>query len=147
MVLTADTERRIFFEEALQSNPHLVQVGLGPWTHCDRENWLRELDTSECEWTVRIGQGITCPSNLEFRDSPDVPRAELTDWRLFLAADDEELPDALGLAALRDSGVRIGAQGAGVDAEVGQFPDEGVGNSLEDDSCERAVRIGSEFHL
>jgi hypothetical protein len=145
LILARDTQGRVFFQDAMQRGPHLIEVRLAARGHGDREYRLRKFNASESERSSRIGQRITGPRDLELGDRSDVSWPDLSDRRLLLAAHDEQLADALGLAALWDGDLRIGPQGARVDANIGQFPDEGIGDRLEHDCSEWSSGVGSEF--
>ena len=123
--------RRVLLEQALERGAHLVQVGLGLRLDGDRQRGLREVDRGQRRTASRAAKRVAGVGRRAWRPRRSRPPISPTgSWSL--PCSEQQLADALFLAALGVPHVIVGVDLAAEDAEVGQPADERVGRGLED---------------
>ncbi len=138
--LTAyDASRRLFLEHPLEGRAHLVQVRLR--LRLDRHLQRRHGEVERRQGVAVLPRGrqrVSRPGNGQLRDRPDLTGVELPDRFLVLAVEQEQLAQALVLAAGRVPGVSLALECPGEHAQEGQPADERVGRGLEDSRHQRS---------
>ena len=132
-------EGRILFGQLCQRDAHLLVAGLGLRLDGDADNGLGELHGLQNDGMILITQSITGGGVLQTNDSSNITCVAAVD---ILAVVGVHLQDAAHtlLAVLHgvvDSSTCLDL--TGVDAEVCQLTNEGVGSDLEGQSCEGSV--------
>ena len=141
LVGSLHAERRVLLPEPRQGRGELVLVPLRLRLDRVGKERLRHLDRGDRDGVVFRGERVAGRRVRELRDRADVARRHLGDGIVLLAAEREELADALlrRLRGVEDRGVRLHASGE--DAEHRDVTDVGVGHRLEHERGEGSVRI------
>src|SRR6201996_5623220 len=137
-----DPEGRVLLAQALEGVAHLLLVGFRFRLDRDRDHRLREFDRLERDRRVGGGQRVTGGGFFEADAGADVARVGLLDLLARVRVHHQQAADALGAPGFDVEHATAGLQFAGVDAEVGQFADVGVGHDLEGERRERAAVVG-----
>ena len=132
-------EGRILFGQLCQRDAHLLVAGLGLRLNGDADNRLGELHGLQNDGMILITQGITGGGVLQTNDSSNIACVAAVD---VLAVVGVHLQDAahtllVVLHGVVDSSTCLDL--TGIDAEVCQLTNEGVGSDLEGQSCEGSV--------
>ena len=140
-ILAPDVEGRVLVGELVQRRGELVQVGFARRLDGDRKGRRRELDRGVEDHSVLVRQGCVRRRGGQLGDRADVPGADYVRHLLLLAAEEEDLADALGLLLCRVVDRRVVVQRPRVDPDVAQLSDERVGERLEDERGQLVGRV------
>ena len=142
LLVGLDLEGRVLLGEAGERGAQLLLVGLRLRLDRDRDHRLGELDRLQLDRRVRGRQGVAGPGLLEADAGADVARVALLDLLAMVGVHHQQPSDPLRLAGRDVEHPSAGAELAGVDAEVGQLADVGVGHHLEGEGGEGSVVVG-----
>ena len=142
-----DASGRLLVRHSLEGRAHLVQVCLRLGLDRHLQGRRRELDRIEDERLVLAGQRVARLGDGQLGDRTDLAGLQLADRLLLLAVQEQQLADALLLAAGRVEDGRLAVERAGYDAQVRESADERIRRGLEDPNDERAGRIGRHLHV
>ncbi len=100
-------------------------------------------------WIGCVGGGerVAGDDLLDAHRRGDVAGVDLLDLLALVGVHHQDAPDALGAAAADVEHARAGLEFAGVDAEVGELADVGVGGDLEGERRERLGVVGVAHDL
>ena len=132
-------EGRILFGQLCQRDAHLLVAGLGLGLDSNADNGLGELHGLQNDGMILITQSVTGSGVLQTDNSSDITCVAAVD---ILAVVRMHLQDAahtllVVLHGVVDSSTCLDL--TGVDTEVCQLTNEGVGSDLESQSCEGSV--------
>ena len=129
-ILAANMERRVLVGELVERRRELVEIGFARWLdrYGKRRRW--ELDRVVKDDGILVAQ-------CRVRGG----RRELVGELLLLAAEIEDLADALGLLLCRVVDLGVAVERPGIDADVAQFPDERIRERLENEGRQLLARI------
>ncbi len=144
VLVAAHAQGGVLLGDAGEGATHLVQVGLALGVDGTAERWLRERDPRQRDGFLAGGQCIARAGLGQLGHRADVASHHLAHLLLTLASNQVQRPDALGAALVGVPGLRIGLEGAGVDAEVGEATNVGVGRSFEHQGDQTALGVGLE---
>src|SRR5438067_10937630 len=134
-------ERRVLVGELVERRRELVEIGFARWLdrYGKRRRW--ELDRVVKDDGILVAQCRVRGGRRELRDSADIAGAHLVGELLLLAAEIEDLADALGLLLCRVVDLGVAVERPGIDADVAQFPDERIRERLENEGRQLLARI------
>ncbi len=127
----SNQESRIFFVEPVERLGQLLLVGLGLGLDGDLDNRGREGHRFELNRMARIGQGVAGGCVLEADPGDDVTGEDRIDVLAMVRMHSQQAAEPLLLAG---GGIEDGVallEAAGVDPEIGELADMGVGHDLE----------------
>ena len=142
LLVALDAEGRVLLGEALKRGRQLLLVDLGLRLDRDGDHGLREDDLLERDRRVGGAEGVARRGLLEADPGEDVARVALVDLLAGVGMHHQQPADPLGPAGGDVEHPAAGAELAGVDAEIGELADEGVGHDLEGERRERGVVVG-----
>ena len=147
LLVGLDLEGRVLLGEAREARRELLLVGLGLGLDRDRDHRLGELDLLELDRRVGGAEGVAGGGLLEADAGDDVARVALLDLLAVVGVHHQQPPDALGAPGRGVEHAAARGELAGVDAEVGQLADVGVGHHLEGEGGEGGVVVGGALGL
>src|SRR5215218_200347 len=139
LFVRADLEGRVLLGQAAERDAHLLLVDLRLRLDRDLDDRLGELDHLELDRSVGRAQRVTGGDLLDAHRGGDIASRDILEVDTFVRVHLEDAADALGLAARDVEDARAGLELAGVNAEVGELADVGVGGDLEGECRERRV--------
>ena len=125
-----DAEGRVLFGELLESEAHLVLLGLGLRLDGDVDNRVGELHGLEDNRCVLVAEGVTRGGVLQADDGNDIASGADVDVDTVVGVHLQQTADALFLVLASVADVEPDSRVAGVDAQIGQLADEGVGSLI-----------------
>ena len=129
------------------AHAQLLLVALGLRLDGDRDDRIREAHGLELDRVRRVGEGVTGGGVLQPDERVDVAREGLLHRVLLVGVHLEQLADALLLAGGGVQDLHALLHLAGVDAHVGQRPEERVRGDLEGEAREGLVPVGRTGQL
>ena len=138
----AHLEGRVLLGEAAERDRHLLLVDLRLRLDGDLDDRLGEDDVLEVDRRVGGGERVAGDHLLDADRGGDVAGVDLGDLLALVGVHHQDAPDPLGAPAADVEHARARLQAAGVDAEVGELADVGVGDDLEGERRERLGVIG-----
>ena len=147
LLVGLDLEGRVLLGEAGEAGGELLLVGLGLGLDRDRDHRLGELDRLEHDRGVGRAERVAGAGLLEADAGADVARVALLDLLAVVRVHHQQAADPLGAPVGGVEHAAAGGELAGVDAEVGELADVGVGHHLEGERGERGVLVGGALGL
>ena len=142
LLVGLDLEGGILFGKAREAGAELLLVRLRLRLDRDGDDGLGEGDLLEDDGSVRGAERVAGRGLLEADAGEDVARVALLDVLAVVRVHHQQAADPLGASAGRVEHAAARRELAGVDAEVGELADEGVGHDLEGKRCEWRRVIG-----
>ena len=142
LVVGVDLEGRVLLGELGQAHGHLVLLGLGLGLDGDGDDRGRELDGLEDDRVLLVAEGLAGGGVLEADAGDDVAGEAGVTVNAVVGVHLEDAAKTLAVVLDRvvDVGARLGL--AGVDADVGELADVGVGHDLEGEGREGLLGVG-----
>src|SRR5579859_5187318 len=133
-----NAEGWIFLREALQRDAEFVLVGFRFRLDGDRNNGRREIDILEDDLFLLIAERIAGVDALEANDRANIACAHIFNFFALVGVHLQHAADAFASALAGIENVAASLQNAGIDADVGDMPDERIGHDFE---CQRRKRL------
>src|SRR5829696_912171 len=141
LVIGLDLEGRILLGQPRETGGELLLVGLRLRLDRDGDHRLGELDVLELDGGIRSAEGVSRRGLLEADAGDDVPRVAFLDLLAMVRVHHQQAADPLGAAGRGVEHAAAGGELAGVDAEVGQLADVGIGHHLEGEGGEGSAVV------
>ena len=129
-------EGRVFLGQLREGVAQLVLAGLGLRLDRELDDRLREFHGLQDDRVLLVAERVARAGELQADGGRDIAGVDLVDLLSLVGVHLKDTRDALLLALHRIQHVGAGIQCAGVDAEVRELSDEGVGHDLEGQSRE-----------
>ena len=142
LVVGVDLEGRVLLGELGQAHGHLVLLGLGLGLNGNGDDRRGELDGLEDDRVLLVAEGLAGGGVLEADAGDDVTGGAGVTVNALVGVHLEDAAQTLAVVLDRvvDVGARLGL--TGVDADVGELADVGVGHDLEGEGREGLLRVG-----
>mmetsp|Transcript_14496 Transcript_14496/g.24999 ORF Transcript_14496/g.24999 Transcript_14496/m.24999 type:complete len:620 (+) Transcript_14496:1166-3025(+) len=136
LLISGESERRIFLSKLGQGDSHLLVIGLGLGLHSDLDNWFWEVHSFEDDRLLQVTQRLSRDGILQADQRDNITCASRLDFLSLVGVHEQHTTNSLLLALNRVVDRAAALQSARVDTSKRQGSDEWIGSDLERQSGE-----------